>query len=191
MLKFTEAARRVVLEFAEEMENPGIRIAVGESGPDASAAEFDLSLVDASRDSGDDVVVDFGEYKVFIEPDSLAHLDGATVDYTSGAEGAGFRITPAGSAAGVSDSDLAERVRRVIDERINPALAGHGGQITLIGCEDNVVLVEMGGGCQGCGMARMTLKQGVERMIREAVPEVVEIQDVTDHSTGLNPYYSR
>jgi len=87
-----------------------------------------------------------------------------------------------------SEDELRTRVQQVIDHELNPALAAHGGYVRLVDVKQNRVFVELGGGCQGCGMAHVTLKQGVERVIREHVPEVGEVVDVTDHAAGQNPY---
>lgn len=86
--------------------------------------------------------------------------------------------------------EIRDRVQRVLDSEINPAVAAHGGLVGLIDVQDNVVYIQMGGGCQGCGMADVTLKQGIETAIRFAVPEVGDILDVTDHAAGRNPYYT-
>ena len=88
----------------------------------------------------------------------------------------------------MEDLDLKERVQHLLDTSINPGVAGHGGFVRLMDVQDNVVYLQMGGGCQGCGMADVTLKQGIETMIREELPEVVDIIDVTDHAAGENPY---
>lgn len=87
-------------------------------------------------------------------------------------------------------AELKEKVQALLDNSINPAVAGHGGYIELIDVKDGTVYIQMLGGCQGCGAADVTLKAGVERLIREEVPEVTEILDVTDHAAGRNPYYS-
>ena len=81
-------------------------------------------------------------------------------------------------------------VQQVLDTQINPMVAQHGGVIHLLDVKDNTVFIEMGGGCQGCAMSKATLKNGVERLIREFVPEVGDILDVTDHASGRNPYYA-
>ena len=104
----------------------------------------------------------------------------------------GFEVSlasPAQSAAPVADGPLAERVKTVLETEINPAIASHGGSITLVGVENTEIYLEMGGGCQGCAMSRMTLREGVERMVRQAVPEVTVIHDVTDHASGENPFF--
>ena len=85
--------------------------------------------------------------------------------------------------------DLSVRVQELIDSTINPAVAGHGGFVQLIDVRDNKVYLQMGGGCQGCGAADITLKAGIERLIKEEIPEVEEVLDATDHEAGQNPYY--
>ena len=86
--------------------------------------------------------------------------------------------------------DLKGRVQELIDTMINPAVAGHGGFVELIDVQDNRVYLQMGGGCQGCGAADITLKSGIERLIKEEIPEVTEVLDTTDHGSGQNPYYT-
>ncbi len=86
--------------------------------------------------------------------------------------------------------DLKTRVQEIIDSMINPAVAGHGGFVELIDVQDNRVYLVMGGGCQGCGAADVTLKAGIERFIKEELPEVAEVLDTTDHGAGSNPYYT-
>jgi Fe/S biogenesis protein NfuA len=86
--------------------------------------------------------------------------------------------------------DLKTRVQELIDSMINPAVAGHGGFVELVDVQDSRVYLQMGGGCQGCGAADVTLKQGIERLIKEEIPEVAEVLDATDHSQGTNPYYT-
>ena len=91
----------------------------------------------------------------------------------------------------IPDSDtIRKRVQSILDVEINPAVAAHGGWVELIDVKRNEVFIRMGGGCVGCGMADVTLKQGVEKTIREAIPEVGAIMDTTDHASGRNPYYS-
>ena len=85
---------------------------------------------------------------------------------------------------------IKKRVQSILDQEINPAVAAHGGLVELIDVKRNEVFIRMGGGCVGCGMADVTLKQGVEKSIREAIPEVGAIMDTTDHASGRNPYYS-
>ena len=86
--------------------------------------------------------------------------------------------------------DLKTRVQELIDTMINPAVAGHGGYVELIDVQESRVYLQMGGGCQGCGAADVTLKSGIERLIKEELPEITEVLDTTDHASGHNPYYA-
>ena len=86
--------------------------------------------------------------------------------------------------------ELKVKVQELIDTMINPAIAGHGGYVDLIDVQDNRVYLQMGGGCQGCGAADVTLKSGIERLIKDELPEVLEVLDTTDHASGENPYYT-
>ena len=85
--------------------------------------------------------------------------------------------------------EIAEKLQTVIDQQINPALALHGGFVKLVDVQGTTAYIELGGGCRGCGMVDVTLKQGIEVMIKQSVPEITEILDSTDHASGRNPYY--
>ena len=103
-------------------------------------------------------------------------------------------VTPAtrpatADSSAVSDDALYEQVAKVFDEQVNPMVARHGGRVELIDVQDAVVMLRMGGGCQGCGMADVTLRQGIEGMLAQFVPAVRGIVDITDHATGANPYF--
>ena len=89
----------------------------------------------------------------------------------------------------LDDKEVRERVQKILDEMINPAIAGHGGWVDLLDVKDNNVYVRLGGGCQGCGMVNVTLKQGIEATIREEIPQIAGVIDQTDHAGGSNPYY--
>jgi IscR-regulated protein YhgI len=98
---------------------------------------------------------------------------------------------PSAAAAGVADDDsLYERVADLFERQVNPMVAGHGGRVELIDVQDAVVMVRMAGGCQGCGMADVTLRQGIEAMLHQEIPEVKGIVDITDHAAGSNPYFA-
>ena len=90
----------------------------------------------------------------------------------------------------MSIDELTAKVQELLDSTINPAVAGHGGFVQLVDVKDNRVYLQMGGGCQGCGAADITLKSGIERLIKEEIPEIEEVLDATDHSAGENPYYA-
>jgi Fe-S cluster biogenesis protein NfuA len=105
---------------------------------------------------------------------------------TSGGPAVAASPKPPGA---VNDDALYEQVAKVFDEHVNPMVARHGGRVELIDVQDAVVMLRMGGGCQGCGMADVTLRQGIEGMLAQFVPAVRGIVDITDHTTGANPYF--
>jgi Fe-S cluster biogenesis protein NfuA len=101
------------------------------------------------------------------------------------------RTAAPGAAAGsTSDDELYERVSDLFEQEVNPMVARHGGRVELIDVQDAVVLLRMGGGCQGCGMASVTLRQGIEGMLTQHIPEIQGILDITDHASGANPYFA-
>jgi Fe-S cluster biogenesis protein NfuA len=108
------------------------------------------------------------------------------------AAGAPAVAPKAATAAGDAPDDdtLYERVANLFEHEVNPMVARHGGRVELIDVQDAVVMVRMGGGCQGCGMADVTLRQGIEAMLHEHVPEVKGVVDITDHTAGSNPYFA-
>jgi Fe-S cluster biogenesis protein NfuA len=99
-------------------------------------------------------------------------------------------ISEGASVESETDRAIREKVQEILEQQINPAVAAHGGYVELIDVADATVYVRLGGGCQGCGMANVTLKQGIEQAIRQQVPEVMAIYDTTDHASGTNPYYT-
>jgi Fe/S biogenesis protein NfuA len=193
----TETAREKVLEIRSAEEDPdtlGLRIeVVGASGVEYA---YDLAFepVDSAED-GDSVVTDAG-LTVIVPADSVDKLRGATLDLPSNSGQGGMVIRNPNRPdplAGVEldlHGDIAQKVTQLLEQAVNPMLAAHGGFATLTGVEDTKVFLSMGGGCQGCAVSAMTLRQGIEAQIRAAIPEVTEIVDVTDHDAGANPYYT-
>ena len=191
MVTFTEAAKDHVVAFLKEEEEPlAVRIEVLDSSP--LAPKYDLSLIEESEKESDDRIYDLGEFEVVVPTSSEEMLAGATVEWVESMEGSGFKIenpniVPIGE--GAVGGALADRVKQVIEVQVNPAIANHGGSVNLIEVREDVVYLEMLGGCQGCGMAAATLAQGIRRILMETVPEIRDIVDVTDHEAGANPYY--
>ena len=89
----------------------------------------------------------------------------------------------------LGDEEVKSRIQKILDEMINPAVAGHGGFVELLDVKDNQVYLMLGGGCQGCGMVNVTLKQGIESTLKEEIPQLTGVIDQTDHAGGSNPYY--
>ena len=192
MITLTDEALEVVRSYMDQSDGEFTALRIGISGGTPLAPDFELTLVglDDIRESEQEVAV--GELMVVVEEEFVPRLTGAKVDFVQRVNESGFEVSLAATAkaaAPVLEGPLAERVKTVLETEINPAIASHGGSITLVGVEDTEIYLEMGGGCQGCAMSRMTLRQGVERMVRQAVPEVSVIHDVTDHSSGENPFF--
>ena len=103
----------------------------------------------------------------------------------------GGPVIVAKAAAADGDDALYEQVADIFETRINPMVASHGGRVDLVDVQDGVVLLRLGGGCQGCGMANVTLRQGIESTLRQMVPQVQGIMDVTDHAAGTDPYFAQ
>lgn len=196
MVTFTGRAREMVLNFMDQTGEDLSALRIRATGGSPVAPSFELTLVGPSERAETDVEIDVQGFVVVVDTASAEKLDGATVDFVDRLNGSGFEIIPAqpsppgDPAAGAARSELADRVTLILDEQVNPSIAAHGGQINLVDVQGTEVYMEMTGGCQGCAMSRMTLRQGVERMIREHVPEVTAIHDVTDHTAGTNPYFS-
>ena len=193
MLTITERAQNVVRTFIKQSEGELTALLIVTNPQTPGTTQFELSLVPESDQGEDDIRVDLGEFAVLYSKESADRLEGATVDYVERMNESGFEVRPAKSSAprvaGPPKGELADRVREVLDAQVNPAVASHGGEIVLVDVQGTEVFIEMGGGCQGCALSRMTLKQGVERMLRQAVPEVTAVHDVTDHTSGENPFY--
>jgi Fe/S biogenesis protein NfuA len=134
-------------------------------------------------------VINFDSFDVYTDPDSAGLLEDATVDYVEQLMGSGFKIDRPMQSPEHLSGPVVDQVKAVLEEQINPMVAGHGGHIALLDIKEDVVYVELQGGCQGCGMADVTLKQGIESAITEAVPAIKSVLDVTDHANGKNPYY--
>ncbi len=161
----------------------GVRIAV--TGRQGGAFTYDLSLVNAGDERDGEMVVNGPSGVRFTMPIASApYLDGITID-ADRARGALTVDNP----NPLWFDDLARDVQRLLDDEINPSVATHGGYIDLLDVNDGVAFIHMGGGCQGCGMAEVTLGQGVRVAILERFPQITEVRDTTDHAQGANPYY--
>jgi Fe/S biogenesis protein NfuA len=187
MLTITDTARQQIVSIMETQGRQGDGLRVGIVGRSSAGFRYTMNLVEEGQESPEDVVVDSGTFKVFVDPQSAPHLQGVTVDYIdNGLHGSGFKID---NPNPVWTDPLALRVQELIDERINPGVGAHGGHVELLDIKDNTVYVRLGGGCQGCGMVDVTLRQGIEALIREEIPEILQVVDTTDHASGQNPYY--
>ena len=168
---------------SEDLEVEGLRVSI--TGRTTNTFEYSLGLEVELHP--DDVVIDLGDLKVLVDSQSMDSLKGSIIDYVEDLNASGFRVDNPNQPTW--DDSRAQKIQELIDTRINPSVASHGGNIQLLDVTEDSVYVHMGGGCQGCGQASATLKQGVQTMIQEEFPEIVNVIDTTDHAAGTNPYY--
>jgi len=192
MITLTDKALDVVRGYLDQGDGEFTALRIGISGGTPLSPDFELTLVGPDDIAESEREVPLGDLTIVVQEEFVPRLEGATVDFVQRVNESGFEVKLAAAAqpaAPTLEGSFAERVKTVLDTEINPAIASHGGTIALVGVEDTEIYLEMGGGCQGCAMSRMTLRQGVERMVRQAVHEVTVIHDVTDHSSGENPFF--
>jgi Fe/S biogenesis protein NfuA len=186
MLEITAAAKGKLQELMQEHKKQGYALRVAIAGRGPQGFMYQLGFVSWDNKSSEDTVVDLDDIQVLVDADTLPNLDGSTIDYVEDGFQSGFSIE---NPNPLWRDPLSLRVQTVLNERINPTLASHGGFVTLVEVKENKAYVAMGGGCQGCGMAGVTLNDGIIVMIKDAVPEIAEVVDVTNHAMGKNPFY--
>lgn len=174
----------------EHIENMNLRMYV--DNPGAPTADIGIAFCPINEEQADDLKVDFESFILFIDKPSAPFINNAKVDYKHDNYGGQLDIH-APNLHGKKpneDATLAEKIEYLLLTEINPNLAAHGGMVSLVEItEENKVVLQFGGGCHGCGMANVTLKEGIEKTMLEKFPEITGVVDVTDHSTGQNPYY--
>ena len=193
-VEFTALARDAVRQFMQANEDTDFAVRIQVASPSPLDPRYEITLIESHEKCPEDLVFNDYGFELVMEPQSAKLLEGARVDWIETLNDTGFKvetpnIVPIGSKP--LDGLLADRVQEVIDRHVNPGVAQHGGHVTLVDVRDDIVYLQMSGGCQGCGMASVTLSQGIERILREQVPEIVGIEDVTDHAVGDNPYFTQ
>lgn len=189
MLTITTLAVTKIKEAIDNYSKPVVGIRAIAQARSPFQISYGLAFVDDETINKNDKITDVGDIKVYIESDQEHYFEEVTLDYEDGLSGTGFKFTNLPRVPKKYLGTLAEKVVKVIDEEINPGIASHGGFVSLVDIKDNDVVIQMGGGCQGCGMANVTLKYGIEVALKNAIPEIGAIYDVTDHADGKNPYY--
>jgi Fe/S biogenesis protein NfuA len=195
LLTITAPARELILDLRAGQPEPE-RLALWIE-PDAGGGDhpYELYLYPTDQAASDDLVQHLDGLPVVICGGSDDALRGAVVDRVTTTRELVLVTAPRPSPAvgvranGRLRGDVAERVRQVLSEHINPSIAAHGGRAELESVSDGVAYLRLGGGCQGCGIAPVTLRQGIEVAITQAVPEIERVVDVTDHANGTNPFY--
>lgn len=198
VLTVTDAARDLVLGVRAGEENPDtLALWIEISGVNGNSFTYDMFFQPLADAAPEDVVVGHDDLSVVVRAASVERLVGSTLDVVGGgmvmsnpnSPAPPPRPSPSNRPPADLSGPVAQAVIAVLEEQINPAIAAHGGRADLVAVEGDTAVLRLGGGCQGCGMAAVTLSQGIEVAIVESVPEINRVMDVTDHASGENPYY--
>ncbi len=200
-LTVSPEALATVLEVRASEDDPaGTALRVAITGSNMTEYVYALDLIPVAEAADDDVVYQqgqHGELTVVVPAASVENMAGATLDVPSNSAAGGLVIRNPNTPDPLQgldldlDGPLPVKVQAVLDQAVNPALASHGGYATLVGVEEETkVYVTMGGGCQGCAASAMTLRDGIRTMLMDALPEITDVIDATDHSAGENPFYT-
>lgn len=198
VIEITPEALKLILELREQETIPELHLGLRIAGVGVHGFIYETAFVRPEDIADADHREQHGDLPVAIDAGSVDDLKGSVLDLSSDQGAAGLVLrnpnpaTPPMPDFGEIElsGPIADQVQQLLDGLINPAIAGHGGWVRLVAVEDDSVAhLEMGGGCQGCGLAAMTLRQGIETAIKDRIPAITEIVDVTDHTAGVNPYY--
>jgi Fe/S biogenesis protein NfuA len=195
LLTITPAALERILEVrGGEPEPDTLALWLEVSGVQGNAFTYDMYFRQLDEAGEQDVVQHGDDLSIVVPEEHADNIRGSTLDVSGG----GLvlqnpntpQLRPSTTATDLDLSDpIVAKVVEVLDTQINPQIAAHGGYAELVAIEAPVAYLRMGGGCQGCGMAAVTLSQGIEVALLDSVPEITEVVDVTDHASGTNPYY--
>jgi len=191
-LTITEGARNYLADLLGKQGDDVLGIRMFINQPGTPRAETCIAYCREEDIEADDVLQDYPELKAWFELRSVPFLEDALVDYASDRMGGQLTIkAPNAKLPRVSDdSPIEDRINYVLYNEVNPALASHGGEVSLEEMTgDGYAVLRFGGGCQGCGMADITLKHGVEKTLLERIPQLKGVRDVTDHSDRSQAYY--
>ncbi len=168
-------------------------LSVAVAGISGLQFNYDLAFVPVADRTEAQHLERHGDLAVVVPQVDIEKLQGATLEMSPQGLTMNNPNAPAPPAMAAPQGDLegplAERVQQILAEQVNPAIASHGGAAELVSVDDDTAYLRLMGGCQGCGMAQATLKGGIERILLDAIPELVAVVDVTDHASGDNPYY--
>ena len=200
IVEITDAARTKILELRDGEGISDLHLGLRITGVGPQGFIYETAFLRTEDVTSTDIVEDHDGLPVAIGLDSVENLRGAVFDLSGDGTGPGLVMrnpnvpTPSLPGGELGDLELTgsteEKIRTLLEQRINPAIASHGGVAHLVAVDGSVAQLELGGGCQGCGLAAVTLRQGIERAILEAIPEIDEVVDVTDHALGTTPFYA-
>ncbi len=194
MINITDSAQAYFRHLMQTQGDDAVGIRISAVAPGTPQADAKLAFCDHGDLIGDEWAIECEGFVLYVDGPSVPYLDAAHIDFTR--DGTAGQLTIRAprikGEAPSGDASLVERVRWIIDSEINPQLAAHRGQVSLESIDaQGVAYLRFGGGCHGCGMADVTLKQGIEKTLVSKVPGITAVRDATDHSTGAAPYIAR
>lgn len=192
LISITESAKEYLRDLIEKQGNPGMGVRIFVERPGTPHAECCMAYCPPGEQEENDVRFDYEGFHAWVEGKSVRYLEDASIDFKK--DSMGGQLTFRAPKSRVPDigpeATLEERINHVLYAEINPSLASHGGNVQLLELTDeNVAILEFGGGCQGCSAVDMTLKSGVEKTLKERIPELSAVRDKTDHSVRDNAYF--
>lgn len=191
LITITEDAQTYLADLLKKQSTPGIGVRIFITRPGTPYAETCLAYCKPDDQNPEDEVIGFAEFTAWIDRPSIPFLADAVVDFATDRMGGQLTIKAPNAKLPMvnEDSPLEDKVNYYIQTEINPGLASHGGQVSLVDIDNGIAILRFGGGCQGCGQADLTLKEGIERTLCERIPEIKGVSDVTDHSFRENAFY--
>ena len=187
MITIDASARDKIKSMLEHENKSASALRIRVTGRTAEGYQHKLSLVEPGFEKPSDVENVSEGIRILVDSADEAKVQGATIEFVDDMYGGGFKVTNPNTPSW--SNDLERQVQSLIDTQISPSLAAHGGFLELYEVREGKAYVHFGGGCQGCGMADVTLKQGVEKLIKDTIPEITDVIDSTNHAEGENPYF--
>jgi len=187
MIGITDKAKEMLLQFQQKADDDIERVLRVEIiGRGEKGFRYDLNLVDLQEKEESDIACEVDGMTVLVAERSAQYMEGATLDFVETLMGGGFQFE---NPNPMWVDEISVAVAEVIQTDVSPMVASHGGTVELLGVDGDKAIITFGGGCQGCGMVDVTLKQGIEVVIQQKVPSIRSIVDATDHEAGSNPFY--
>ena len=193
MIEITPSAQDYFNKLIGQQDEDGLGLRISVSHAGTPGAACDLQFCPKGQNMPDDRVQEFDGFNLYVAEGSAKWLEKAEIDFENDPTGGQLTIKAPGIKGNEpgADAALEDRVAWLLQTEINPSLASHGGRVALVEItDDKEVILQFGGGCQGCGMADVTMKQGIEQTLTRHIPEIAAVKDVTDHDSGTNPYYA-
>ena len=192
-MEVTDSALKELAHILETHAAPVIGIRIKGESTSPLKVDFKLSVTQEASVTEEDKVNSF-EYEgsavnIYMDPESQPYSEHLKLDYIQALMGNGFKINYDVPIPDHIDTDVYTAVKRILEDKINPGIAAHGGSVSLVDLKDNTMFLQFSGGCQGCAASAVTLRDGIEEMVKREIPQIEEIIDITDHAMGKNPYY--